>query len=78
MKDDSMKPVKLVEMGEKNIEDIADHIVKISDASAKMLGAGLTMKALIILLHEETKVSKRDIEKVLNALPKLRELVFKK
>lgn len=71
------KPLKLVGEGAENIEIVADQVRKLADASEKMLKAGLTMKALTVLLHDDTKISKRDIEKVLLALPKLRLLVKK-
>lgn len=69
------KPIKLVGDGAENMEIIAAHIQKLADASEKMLKGGLTMKALTVLLHDDTKISKRDIEKVLLALPRLKLLV---
>jgi len=71
------KPLKLVGEGAENIEIVAAQVLKLADASEKMLKSGLTMKALTVLLHDDTKISKRDIEKVLLALPRLKLLVKK-
>ena len=55
-------------------EIMAEAIIKISAAMDKMLNApgGLTREAIVILIHEATKVGKPHIRAVLDALPKLR------
>ncbi len=53
-------------------EILAEAIVRIGDAAAKLNSSGLNRKAIILLLHDATKVGKKDIETVLDALPRLR------
>lgn len=53
-------------------EILAEAIVRIGDAVTKLNNSGLNRKAIIILLHEATKVGKKDIETILDALPRLR------
>ncbi len=51
---------------------LANEICKLSDAANKLLLSGLNEKAIVVLLKEETGLSKRDIVLVLNALSQLR------
>lgn len=53
---------------------LAASIVKISAAMEKLLteSGGLTTEAIVLLLHDYTKVGKPDIRAVLKALPQLR------
>lgn len=53
-------------------EILAEAIVRIGEAVHKLNGSGLNRKAIVILLHEATKVGKKDIETILDALPRLR------
>jgi hypothetical protein len=55
-------------------ELMAASIVKISAAMGKLLTepGGLTTEAIVLLLHDYTKVGKPDIRAVLKALPQLR------
>lgn len=55
-------------------ELMAASIVKISDAMGKLLSepGGLTTEAIVLLLHDYTKVGKPDIRAILKALPQLR------
>jgi hypothetical protein len=53
-------------------EILAEAIVRIGDSVVKLNASGLNRKAIIILLQAETKLSRRDIETVLDALPRLR------
>lgn len=53
-------------------EILAEAIVRIGDSVAKLNASGLNRKAIILLLHDATKVGKRDIEVILDALPRLR------
>lgn len=53
-------------------EILAEAIVRIGDAVAKLNGSGLNRKAIILLLQDATKVGKKDIETILDALPRLR------
>lgn len=53
-------------------EILAEAIVRIGDAVAKLNGSGLNRKAIVLLLHDATKVNKSDIIAILDALPRLR------
>lgn len=55
-------------------ELMAASIVKISEAMGKLLSepGGLTTEAIVLLLHDRTKVGKPDIRAILEALPQLR------
>jgi len=55
-------------------ELLASSIVKISTAMDKLLKepGGLNNEAIVLLLHDCTKVGKPDIRAVLKALPQLR------
>lgn len=55
-------------------ELMAASIVKISNAMDKLLKepGGLTSEAIVLLLHDCTKVGKPDIRAILKALPQLR------
>jgi hypothetical protein len=54
-------------------EVLADSIVKISQASQRLMNSGLNLRALTILLHDSInpRIDRRDIQKVLIALPEL-------
>jgi hypothetical protein len=57
------------------VADIAEAIVKLADLG-DALGAGrLKQRAVVLLLHDITKVPKNQIIYVLNALPHLRDYV---
>lgn len=53
---------------------LAASIVKISEAMGKLLSepGGLNTEAIVLLLHDYTKVGKPDIRTILKALPQLR------
>lgn len=50
-------------------EILAEAILRLGDASAKLKSNGLNRKAIVLLLHDMTKVGKREIETILDALP---------
>ncbi len=51
--------------------DLNAEIQKISQAMAKLTASGLTRKAVVVLLKEETKLPKKSIERVLTSLSTL-------
>lgn len=55
-------------------ELLAASVVRISNAMDKLLKepGGLTSEAIVLLLHDYTKVGKPDIRAILKALPQLR------
>jgi hypothetical protein len=55
-------------------EILAASVIKISEAMDKLLNApgGLRREAIVLLIHDMTKVGKPDIRLVLDALPQLR------
>lgn len=52
---------------------LADCLLNISAAFQKLLASGLNRKAIVILIHDQSKVNKREIELVLNNLEQLKE-----
>jgi hypothetical protein len=53
-------------------EALADAIRKISDSLQALLKSGLKEKAVIVLLHDATRIAKRDIEAILAGLKNLK------
>jgi len=54
-------------------EVLATAIIDISDAMRKVNTSGLKRKAIVALIHDQSKISKRAIEIVLNNLESLRQ-----
>lgn len=54
-------------------EPLAQAIRQVSKGTAKLYKSGLNRKAVVILLADLTKVSKGNIEKILDGLKKLEE-----
>jgi hypothetical protein len=63
--------VKKNEDSPESKEILAEAIVKIGEASKKLLASGLNRDAIVVLLHDATKISKRDINIILNGLTRL-------
>jgi hypothetical protein len=61
------KDVKVIE--DAPVEVLASAIVKISEAAQKMQASGLTRRALVLLIHDISKVGIPAINDVLDALP---------
>lgn len=57
-----------------NNETLAAAIIQISDAVSALLESGLNRKAIEVLLHDSTKIPKRDIKLILDTLPKLKKM----
>jgi hypothetical protein len=55
------------------IEVIVSSIHKLADGFERINDSGLTEHALVLLLHDATRVNKRDIKKILEAAPLLAE-----
>lgn len=53
-------------------EVLAEAIVRVGEALAKLKESGLNEKAIIVLVHDHTRIAKRDIKTVLNSLATLR------
>lgn len=54
-------------------KDLSEAIERISGAMKTLLKSGLNRRAIVVLLHDSTRVSKRDIETVLNGLETLKK-----
>jgi hypothetical protein len=67
-KNDEPTPVGIIERS----------IVEISKAMQAINKTRLTRKALIVLIHDHSKIARRDIEIVLNCLEHLEEVYLKK
>ena len=66
--------VKLNDEQPESTEIIAASIVKISDGFAKLLRGGLNERALIVLIKDNTSVAQYEIKKILDCLPRLKEI----
>lgn len=66
--------IKVIKNSEKPepIEVLAEAIVRIGESFDKLKGSGLNETAVIVLVHDATKISKRDIKLVLDSMRKLR------
>ena len=63
--------VKKTEGKPESTEILASAITSIGKAADKLLASGLNTKAVIVLLHYETKVPQRDIKTILDGLKRL-------
>lgn len=52
-------------------EVLADAVVNIGKATKKLLSSGMNEKAIIVLIHDYTKLPKSTIKTVLHSLPQL-------
>ena len=52
---------------------LAKTIVDISASMTRLLASGLNRRAIVILIHDESKISKRTIEYLLDSLEQLAE-----
>lgn len=75
MKDQDVT-VKRNEQEPEPLELVAAAILKVADGIDRMRGAGLSDRAIQVLLHDITGVAKRDIIAILNAGPKLRNIML--
>jgi 2-phospho-L-lactate guanylyltransferase (CobY/MobA/RfbA family) len=53
-------------------EMLSTSICKLSDAANELLNSGLNEKAILVLLSDYTKISKKTVKKVLDAMGQLR------
>ncbi len=69
------KKIEIVQDEEEHVpvKLLATKIVELAKGMKQMLSSGLKEDTIVILLHEETKVGRPDIRRVLRALPELAE-----
>lgn len=60
-----------VDAGTDQIDKIVYEIQKLSKVFTALRDSKLTRRAIVLLIHDMTKVGKRDIETLLDALPDL-------
>lgn len=70
--------VKLNEKDPEPVELIAKSIIEIADGFAKINASKLNRRALLILLKDSTGLGMSEIGKVLDAVPKLKDMYLKK
>lgn len=63
--------VKRSEIDPEPVEIIAQAIIDISDAMKTVASSRLSRRAIVTLVHEQSKIARRDIELVLNNLEQL-------
>jgi len=67
--------IKKDEINPESTELLAKSVVQVAEASKKLLNSGLTKRAIIVLLHDGigvSKINKKQIELVLDNLPRLK------
>lgn len=75
-----MKPVEVptpVQLGLANPEKFADSIQAIADTMKKLSTSRLNRRAIVTLIHEHSKVARRDIELVLANLDQFDKIWLK-
>ena len=75
-----MARIKVVKNADKpeTTEILASAIVSIGKAADKLLTSGLNTKAIVVLLHHETKISQKDIRTILSGLKLMESWYCKK
>jgi hypothetical protein len=58
---------------EKTIDDVVKALHKVQNAAEELRESGLTRRAVVLLLHDMSKVPKREIHRVLEAIPEMAE-----
>lgn len=53
-------------------EILAEAIIRIGEAMEKLTKSGLNKRAIVALIHDQTKLGKGDIEVILDALTRLK------
>lgn len=67
--------IKKDESNPESTELLAKSIIQVADASLKLLNSGLSKRAIVVLLQDGigvTKINKKQIELVLENLPRLK------
>jgi hypothetical protein len=64
-------------VAEDRLDEIAAEIEKLSKLFIAVKNSRLNRRAVVLLIHDMTKVGKRDIEKLLDALPDLADHYLK-
>jgi hypothetical protein len=67
------EPTEEMQDAQEDAQRFVDAIEKLSLEAQALNEAGLSRRALVVLLHDQTRVAKRDINLILNALPQLAE-----
>lgn len=71
------RKLELMEPERAALSEMADAVKKLSQVGAALRESNLSERAILILLADITKMSKSDIQKVLNALPRLEKEFLK-
>ncbi len=69
--------VKVNETNPEPLEVLAKSIIEISDAFKKIQAGPLQRRTIVLLLKDYTGLAGRDIEKILDAAPKLKDYYLK-
>lgn len=67
----SVRIIKNTEKPE-STEILAEAIIRIGDAMERLTRSGLNRRAVVALIHDQTKIGKTDIETILDALTRLK------
>lgn len=70
-KTETQKAIETVQVAKDSLEAMAANIAIIAEAARKMMQAGLKEETLILLLHDQSGVKKRDIKLGLRSLQNL-------
>ena len=61
--------------GTETSDELATAITQVAEAGARLLQTRLTLRTLVVLLHDSTGLPMRDIRTLLLAIPDLRKYV---
>ncbi len=67
--------IKKNEQSPESTELLAKSIIQVADAAHKLINSGLNQRAIVVLLQDgigQTKINKKQIELVLENLPRLK------
>lgn len=60
-----------IKTAQETVASLADEIEKLCEAAHELSNSGLTDETIVLLLHDHSKVGKRDIKAVLHSLKNL-------
>lgn len=70
--------IKVNEENPEPVEIIAKAIIDVSDAFAKINNSRLSRRVIVLLIHDRVNVNIRDIETILDIVPRLKDIYIKK
>lgn len=70
--------IKSNEANPEPLEIIAKAIIDVSNAFEAIQKSRLSQRAVVLLIHDKTKIAQRDIIEILDIVPRLKDIYLKK